>query len=135
MELPHWMSKRVFYFGAGMVFMVPVVLIARTSLFYLCYFPLMFAAILFSGSSIPEGKIQLPGKLTRLLLFVSGMIVCELVFSFVLIAKNELSFDSPSFKNDWVILAVEFILGIIAFLLFFGIATSSRYFFRKLNPK
>ncbi len=131
MPLNQLIGKRYFYFLAGIIFMLPVIVIARTGFFYLCYLPLILASILFSGSTVLPKEIQLPGKLNRMNLFVAGMTICELLFGFALVVKQEISFDIQSFKNDWIILFVELILGIITFILFFGIANLIRYFVRK----
>ncbi|MFA5326190.1 MAG: hypothetical protein WC384_00225 [Prolixibacteraceae bacterium] len=130
MALTQLITKRYFYFLAGILFMLPVIVIARTGFFYVCYLPLILAAILFSGSTVSGKENQVPGKLIRMNLVVSGMILCELLFGFVLVVKREISFNIQSFKNDWIILLVELILGIITFILFFGIANLIRYFVR-----
>ena len=45
MNYQKWLAKPNFYLFAGIIFMISVILIARTNQFYLCYFPLIFAAI------------------------------------------------------------------------------------------
>lgn len=133
MKLPvNWFSKPVFYASAGLLFMIPVIWIARTSVFYLCYFPLIVAAILFSGTFISEKIIELPSKGIRCMCFVTGMIISELLFSLILIARGELSLEVNSKTTDWLILSIELLLGIGVFLLFFAISLGARFFLRKI---
>ncbi len=131
----NWFSKPLFYVAAGLLFMIPVIWIARTGAFYLCYFPLIIAAILFSGTVIPEKKVTLPSILTRYFGFVSGMIISELIFSLILIAGNELSFQFKSTQSGWLILSIELVLGIAVFMLFFSISIAARYFYRRISSK
>ena len=131
----NWFSKPLFYVAAGLLFMIPVIWIARTGAFYLCYFPLIIAAILFSGTVIPEKKVTLPSILTRYFGFVSGMIISELIFSLILIAGNELSFQFKSTQSGWLILLIELVLGIAVFMLFFSISIAARYFYRRILSK
>jgi hypothetical protein len=121
---------------AGILSMIFVIGIARTSLFQLCYLPLILAAKFTSADSIPElGKIY-PPKLVRLITFVLGMILTEIIFSAVLIAENELTFDISNAESGWTVIAIELVLGIAVYLVFFGIAALLRYFVRKLSwPK
>ncbi len=130
-----WLSSPVFYVGAGLLFMIPVIWIARTGAFYLCYFPLIIAAILFSGAIIPEKKVKLPSIVMRCFGFVSGMIISELIFSLILIAGNELSFQFKSTQSGWLILSIELVLGIAVFMLSFSISIGTRYFYRKVSSK
>lgn len=130
-----WFSKPVFYVAAGLLFMIPVIWIARTGAFYLCYFPLIIAAILFSGTIIPEKKVELPSILKRCFGFVSGMILSELIFSLILITVNELSFEFKSTQSGWLILSIELVLGIAVFMLFFSISIGAKYFYRKISHK
>ena len=127
-----WFSKPMFYVVTGLLFMVPVIWIARTGAFYFCYFPLIIAAILFSGTFIPETKVELPSSVIRCFSLVSGMIVSELIFSLILIATNELSFQFNSTQTGWLILAIELVLGIAVFMLFFSISMGTRFIYRKL---
>ncbi|MDD2303133.1 MAG: hypothetical protein PHP53_00445 [Prolixibacteraceae bacterium] len=131
----NWFSKPLFYVVAGLLFMIPVIWIARTGAFYLCYFPLIIAAILFSGTVIPEKKVTLPSILTRYFGFVSGMIISELIFSLILIASNELSVQFKSTQSGWLILSIELVLGIAVFMLFFSISIAARYFYRRISSK
>lgn len=131
----NWFSKPLFYVAAGLLFMIPVIWIARTGAFYLCYFPLIIAAILFSGTVIPEKKVTLPSILTRYFGFVSGMIISELIFSLILIAGNELSFQFKSTQSGWLILSIELVLGIAVFMLFFSISIAARYFYKRISSK
>ena len=131
----NWFSKPLFYVAAGLLFMIPVIWIARTGAFYLCYFPLIIAAILFSGTVIPEKKVTLPSILTRYFGFVSGMIISELIFSLILIAGNELSVQFKSTQSGWLILSIELVLGIAVFMLFFSISIAARYFYRRISSK
>lgn len=131
----NWFSKPLFYVVAGLLFMIPVIWIARTGAFYLCYFPLIIAAILFSGTVIPEKKVTLPSMLIRYFGFVSGMIISELIFSLILIASNELSVQFKSTQSGWLILSIELVLGIAVFMLFFSISIAARYFYRRISSK
>ena len=130
-----WFSKPVLYVAAGLLFMVPVIWIARTGAFFLCYFPLIIAAILFSGTFIPETKVVLPSSVIRSIGFVSGMIISELIFSLILIAGGELSFQFKSTQSGWLILTIELVLGIAVFMLFFSVSMGARYFYKKIFPK
>ncbi len=130
-----WLSKPLFYFAAGLLFMVPVIWIARTGAFYLCYFPLIIAAILFSGLIIPEKKVELPSIAIRCFGFISGMIFSELLFSLILIAGDELSFQFKSTQSGWLLLSIELVLGIAVFMLFFSISMAIRLIYRKLHPE
>ena len=112
--------------------MVPVIWIARTSVFYLCYFPLIVAAILFSGTFISEKIVVLPSSAIRCVSFVFGMIISEVIFSFIQVAVGELSFRLNPSPSDWLILAIELLLGIAVFLLFFAISLGARIFRRKI---
>jgi hypothetical protein len=116
--------------------MIFVIGIARTSLFQLCYLPLILAAKFTSADSIPElGKIY-PPKLVRLITFVLGMILTEIIFSAILIAESELTFDISNAESGWTVIAIELVLGIAVYVVFFGIAALLRYFVRKLSwPK
>jgi len=129
--LTKWPTKPLFYFVAGVILMIPVIWIARTGSFYLCYLPLIAAAILFSRPSIPEKMDKLPSIFVRYTGFIAGMIVSELLFSFILIASDELSFQFNSVQSGWTILVVELVLGIAVFVLFFAISMGARFFFRK----
>jgi hypothetical protein len=121
---------------AGILSMIFVIGIARTSLFQLCYLPLILAAKFTSADSIPElGKIY-PPKLVRLITFVLGMILTEIIFSAILIAESELTFDISNAESGWTVIAIELVLGIAVYVVFFGIAALLRYFVRKLSwPK
>ena len=130
-----WFSKPVLYVAAGLLFMVPVIWIARTGAFFLCYFPLIIAAILFSGTFIPETKVVLPSSVIRSIGFVSGMIISELIFSLILVAGGELSIQFKSTQSGWLILTIELVLGIAVFMLFFSISMGARYFYKKIFPK
>lgn len=129
--LPKWQTKPLFYFVAGVILMIPVIWIARTNVFYLCYLPLIAAAILFSRTSIPEKVGRLPSILIRYTGFIAGMIVSEILFSLILIASGELSFQFNSSQSGWTILVVEVILGISIFVLFFAISMGTRFFYQK----
>lgn len=129
--LMKWPTKPLFYFVAGVIFMIPVIWIARTSAFYLCYLPLIAAAILFSRPSNPVKKDRLPSILIRYAGFIAGIIISELLFSLFLIASGELSFQFNSAQSGWTILLVELVLGISVFVLFFAISMGARFFFQK----
>lgn len=130
-----WLAKPNFYFLAGIVFMIAVILIARTNQFYLCYLPLIFAAIFTSANSVPENGIRLPIKKIRLLAFLTGMIFSEFIFSIILLLQNKLSFQRDSFQTEWVIVAIELLLGIIVFSIFFGISLGFRYLLPRIINK
>jgi hypothetical protein len=126
-----WMKSPLFFGAVGVISMILVIWLARTSFFYLCYLPLVISAKLITAQSVSEfGKKQLPNWL-RLFSFVAGMFITELLFSFLLIAQNELSFDFAKTQSSWIVLAVELILGIIIFLFFFGISVAFTFFLRK----
>jgi amino acid permease len=55
------------------------------------------------------------------------MIFSEFVFSIILLLQNKLSFQRESFQSEWVIIAIELLLGIAVFTLFFGISLGFRY--------
>lgn len=67
----------------------------------------------------------------RMLWFVAGMTVGEIIFSFILIAQDDLSFQFKTTQQGWYILTIELILGIAVFVFFYGISIASGYFFRK----
>jgi hypothetical protein len=58
---------------------------------------------------------------------MTGMIIAEILFSFILIASGELSFSPEAHKNDWLVLSIELLLGIAVFELFFALALAIRY--------
>ncbi|MBL7972306.1 MAG: hypothetical protein JNL03_12395 [Prolixibacteraceae bacterium] len=106
--------------------------IARTNVFFLCYLPLLVAAGLVSGRSVPEKGICFPARWIRLLGGIAGMIVAEIAFSFLLIAQHELSFNFKSTSSGWNVLAIELLLAIAVFTFFFGMSIAANYFFRKI---
>lgn len=122
-----WAGKYHFYLLAGIVLMIPVLFIARTSMFYLCYLPIIFGAIWTSGSVMRSLKVSLPSKWIRCFSFVGGMVITELIFSLVLVASGELSFQPESYKNGWLIIAIELLLGIAVYELFFVLSSAIRY--------
>lgn len=126
-KILHWAGSYPFYIFSGIVLMVPVLLIARTQWFYLCYLPIIMGAIWISGSVVRSSKISLPSKWIRCFSFMAGMIIAELLFSFLLIASGELSFQPEAHKNDWLVLSIELLLGIVVFELFFALALIIRY--------
>jgi hypothetical protein len=128
-KITHWTGKYHFYLSAGIVLMIPVLLIARTAMFYLCYLPIIFGAIWTSGSVMRSLKVSLPSKWIRCFSFIGGMVIAELIFSLVLVASGELSFQPEAHKNDWLILSIELLLGIAVFELFFLMALAIRYLF------
>jgi hypothetical protein len=67
--------------------------------------------------------------------FVIGMISTELLFSLILIAGGELTFQFNPIPTAWLILAIELLLGIAVFLLFFAIFMGIRIFRRKILLK
>ncbi len=130
------LSQKPFFYGlAGIFSMIFVIGIARTSLFQLCYLPLILAAKFTSDDSIPEiGRIY-PPKFIRLISFILGMILTEIVFSLILISGNELAFDFSSPESGWMVIAIELVLGIAVYLLFFGIAALLRYIVKKFGTQ
>lgn len=130
-------SQKPFFYGLTGVFsMIFVIGIARTSLFQLCYLPLILAAKFTSDDSIPEIGRNYPPKFVRLISFVLGMILTEIIFSLILVAGNELTFDFSSPESGWMVIAIELVLGIAVYLLFFGIAAMLRYLVKKFGqPK
>jgi len=128
-----WAGKYHFYLLAGIVLMIQVLLIARTSMFYLCYLPIIFGAIWTSGSVMRSLKISLPSKWIRCFSFMGGMVIAELIFSLVLVASGELSFQPKAHKNDWLILSIELLLGIAVFELFFILSSAIRYLLGRNN--
>lgn len=129
--LTKWLTKPLFYVVAGVILMIPVIWIARTGVFYLCYLPLIAAAILFSRTSIPENGDRLPSIFIRYAGFIAGMIVSEILFSLILIVSGELAFQFNSAQSGWTILLVELVLGISIFVLFFAISMATRFFYQK----
>lgn len=130
-QLKAWMNNPFFASLAGALSMILVIGIARTSLFYLCYLPLVIAAKLISTHSVPGfGEKQL-SKWFRLLGFVTGMILTELLFSLLLVVQNELSFDFVKTQASWMVLVVELILGITVFVFFFGVSVAFTFFLWK----
>lgn len=125
----NWKTKPVFYLFAGILTLIPVIWIARTPLFYVCYLPLIPAAIFFTGLSKPRS--DLPSRFKRLMLFISGLVICEIGYSILLVFRKELTFPMNKNWADWTVLAVELILGILVFLLFSGVSAGVHYFFRK----
>ena len=123
--------KPLFYVLTGMLLMGLVIWIARTSLFYFCYIPLITAAFLFSGDSKPAKEIRLPSQTIRLVGVVSGILIGELIFSLVLLAQNKLSLQFRLSQNDWAVIGIELVLGIAVFVLFFGISVAGRFIARK----
>ena len=107
--------------------MILVLFIARTSMFYLCYLPIIFGAIWTSGSVMRSLRVSLPSKWIRCFSFVGGMVITELIFSLVLVASGELLFQPESYKNGWLIIAIELLLGIAVYELFFVLSSAIRY--------
>lgn len=133
MKITHkWLAKPNFYLLAGFFSMILVILIARTNQFYLCYFPLIFAAIFTSANSVPENGILLPLKKIRLLAFLTGMIISEFAFCIILLLQNKLSFQPDTIQTEWVIIAIELLLGITVFSLFFGISLGFRHLLSRI---
>jgi len=126
-KISHWAASYPFYIFSGIVLMIPVLLIARTQLFYLCYLPIIAGAIWVSGSVVRSSKISLPSRWIRCFSFIAGMVIAELLFSFQLVASGELSFQPEAHKNDWVVLSIELLLGIAVFELFFALSLFIRY--------
>lgn len=123
----------LFYVLTGIFLMGLVIWIARTSLFYFCYIPLIAAAFLFSGGSKPAKEIRVPSRTHRLAGIVSGILIGELIFCLVLLAQNKLSLQFHSSQNDWAVIGIELVLGIAVFVLFFGIAVAGRFIASRKN--
>lgn len=127
-------QRPVFYAIAGFAAMTLVILIARTSLFYLCYLPVILASKYTSSDSFPAiGKVY-PPKFVRIITFVAGLIVAELLFAVILIAEKELSFPLETTHDNWIVVAVELTLAISVYVVFFGIAVLLRKLFSKARP-
>jgi hypothetical protein len=111
-------SRPAFYFVSGLLLMIPVLLIARTNVFYLCYIPLIIGAVVTSGILLNDRDKMLPSGLTRCGAFVAGMIITELIFSTLLILSGKISLATAE-KNNWLVLLIELLLGIAVFELFY----------------
>jgi len=120
-----WYGKKSFYLISSILCMAVVIGIARTSLFYLCYLPLIFAAIKIS-KTIGENRTGFTSTFSKISTFIAGMIICELLYSTILVAGGELLFMDES-TEDWQIVGIELLLGIFVFLLFIGISSGWRY--------
>jgi hypothetical protein len=55
------------------------------------------------------------------------MIFSEFSFCIILLLQSKLSFQRDSFQTEWVIVAIELLLGIIVFSVFFGMSMGFRY--------
>jgi|GEM_PF-6379218 len=120
----------------GILSMILVIGIARTSFFQLCYLPLILAAKFTSGDSLPEIGRNYPPKFIRMISFVVGIILSEFAFSVFLIAGGELSFNVSNSESGWMVIVIELVLGIAVYLIFFGIATLLGYLGKKFSqPK
>ncbi|MFY9152045.1 MAG: hypothetical protein WAO52_08525 [Prolixibacteraceae bacterium] len=120
------MSFPAFYCISGLLCMIPVLWIARTPYFYFCYLPLILAAFLIVVPN-EQNREKLPSLLVRWSVFLSGMVICSLLFSLMLIFQGQLS----SSTHDWKVLGIELLLGLIVFSLFLGIALFFRFLLRK----
>lgn len=127
-----WLKKKKFYLLAGFVCMIPVIWIARTSFFYFCYLPIILAAFLLSGKSFTQNKPEIPSVIIRISGFILGMIICEFLYSIVLLTVGELFFSDKSFQ-DWQIILIEMLLAIIVFLFFIGIFSGGRFIFQRIR--
>lgn len=125
-----WLKKRMFYFLAGIVCMVPVIWVARTSLFYFCYIPLILASFLLSRQIRHESEIRFPSRLMQITGFIGGMLVGEILFALILILKGGLILSKESIQ-EWQLLLIELILGIAVFLFFFAISVAKNRLFRR----
>jgi len=125
-----WLKKKMFYFLAGIVCMVPVIWIARTSLFHFCYIPLILASFLLSGQISHESEIQIPSRMIQIVGFIGGMLVSEFLFALILILKGGLILSKESIQ-EWQILLIELLLGIAVFLFFFAISIAKNRLFRR----
>lgn len=124
----HWLRFPAFYSISGLLVMIPVLWIARTQLFYFCYFPLIAAAFLVMIPNEVKGK-KLPSLAVRWVGFLSGMVICSLLFTLMLVFQGQLS----SSLDGWRVLGIELLLGLVVFSMFFGIALFFRFLLRKKN--
>lgn len=113
-----WLNKKMFYFLAGITCMVPVIWIARTSLFYFCYIPLILASFLLSRQINYKSELRIPSRLIQITGFIGGMLVSEFLFALILILKGGLILSKESIQ-EWQLLLIELLLGIVVFLFFF----------------
>lgn len=125
-----WLTKKMFYFLTGLIFMVPVLWIARTSLFYLCYIPLILASFLISRQNNYEHEIRIPSRMMQLAGFIGGMLVGESMFALLLILKGELIVSKDSIQ-DWQLLLIELLLSVVVFLFFFTISIAKNRLSRR----
>lgn len=125
-----WLKKKMFYLLAGIVCMVPVIWIARTSLFYFCYIPLILASFLLSRQIRHESEIRVPSRLIQITGFIGGMLVGEILFALILILNGGLILSKESIQK-WQLLLIELILGVAVFLFFFAIAIAKNKLFRR----
>jgi len=126
-----WKRNLPAYILSGIICMFLVIWIARTSWFYLCYLPVIFSAFYLSLLSNRGKGLVLPSKMIRLLSFIGGMIISEIIFFLALIARNEIFFNMHKSGSDLTLLAIELILGVFVFILFFGLSVAIRFFFIK----
>lgn len=125
-----WLKKKMFYFLAGVGCMLLVIWIARTSLFYFCYIPLILASFLLSRQTRHESEIRIPPRLIKITGFMGGMLVCEILFALILILKGGLFLSKESIQ-DWQLLLIELLLGIAVFLFFFVVSIAKNKLFRR----
>lgn len=125
-----WLKKKMFYFLAGVGCMLLVIWIARSSLFYFCYFPLILASFLISRQTRHESEIRIPSRMIKITGFMGGMLVCEILFALILILKGGLILSKESIQ-DWQLLLIELLLGIAVFLFFFAVSIAKNKLFRR----
>lgn len=131
---PEWLKRKMFYFLSGAVCMVAVLWIARTSLFYFCYLPLILAPLLFVREGTHKSEIRIQSRFVQIAGFIGGMFVTEFLFSLILIAEGELLF-SMEFIPEWQIILIELLLGMAVFLFFLMISFAKKKLVRRFqNP-
>jgi hypothetical protein len=126
MKMPDWVQKKWFSLSSGFLLMIPVLLIARTSLFYLCYVPLIFGAFVLAFDREKRNRWRQAGE------FSIGMAICEILFGAALFFAQKIDFSGES-SADWQVLGIELILGLLIFFLFYGAFLFIRFLSRNLR--
>lgn len=129
--LQKWIKYPFFYFMTGLIFMAMVIAIARTSLFVLCYLPLIVSSVWIARPDFKSKSVWYPSVWLRTLMFSLGIVVSELIFCVILLFQGELNGSAES----WMVIAIELALSLVVFWLFFGIASVVRYFSMKASSK
>jgi len=126
MKMPDWVQKKWFSLSSGFLLMIPVLLIARTSLFYLCYVPLIFGAFVLAFDREKRNRWR------QTVEFSLGMAICEILFGVALFLMEKIDFSEES-SADWQVLGIELILGLLIFFLFYGAFLFIRFLSRNLR--